>query len=45
VEEASTMYDWVMWCSSKKGAEEISPFELSEKGIFSYYGEIKSKKV
>jgi len=45
VEEASTMHDWVMWCSSKKGAEEISSFELSEKEIFSYYGEIKSKKV
>jgi len=45
VEEASTMHDWVMWCRSKKGAEEIRSFELSEKEIFSNYGEIKSKEV
>jgi len=37
LEEASTMHDWVVWCNSKKGAEEIRPFELSGKEIFSNY--------
>ena len=31
MEEASTMHDWVVWCKSKKGAEEIRPFEISGK--------------
>ena len=38
------MYDWVVWCKSKKGAEEIRPFELSGKEIFSNYDETKSKE-
>jgi len=29
LEKASTMPDWVMWCKSQKGAEEIRSFELS----------------
>jgi len=44
LEEASTMHDWVVLCKSKKGAEEIRPFELSGKEIFSNYDEIKSKE-
>jgi len=43
VEEAGKMYDWVVWCRSKKGAEEIHSFELSGKEIFSNYDETKSK--
>jgi len=43
LEEASTMHDWVVWCRSKKGAEEIRSFELSEKEIFSDYDATKSK--
>jgi len=31
LEEASTMHDWVVWCTSKKGAEEICSFDLSGK--------------
>jgi len=31
-------------CTSKKGAEEIRPFELSGKEIFSNYDETKSKE-
>ena len=38
------MYDWVVWCKSKKGAEEIHSFELSGKEIFSNYDETKSKE-
>jgi len=38
------MYDWVVWCKSKKGAEEIRSFELSGKEIFSNYDETKSKE-
>ena len=38
------MPDWVVWCKSKKGAEEIRPFELSRKEIFSNYDETKSKE-
>ena len=34
LKEASTMHDWVVWCKSKKGAEEIRSFELSGKEIF-----------
>ena len=37
LKEASTMHDWVVWCKSKKGAEEIRSFELSGKEIFSNY--------
>ena len=33
-----------MWCKSKKGAEAIRLFELSEKEIFSNYDETKSKE-
>ena len=44
LEEASTMHDWVVWCKSKKGAEEICSFELSGKEIFSNYDEAKSKE-
>jgi len=38
------MHDWVVWCKSKKGTEEIRPFELSVKEIFSNYDETKSKE-
>jgi len=44
VEESSTMHDWVVWCKSKKGAEDICLFELSGKEIFSDYNETKSKE-
>jgi len=44
LEEASTMHDWVVWCKSKKGAEEICSFELSGKEIFFKYDETKSKE-
>ena len=40
----STMHDWVVWCKSKKGAEEIRSFELSGKEISSNYDETKSKE-
>jgi len=43
-EESSTMHDWVVWCKSKKGAEEIRLFELSGKEIFFNYDETKSKE-
>jgi len=39
LEESSTMHDWVVWCKSKKGAEEIRSFELSGKKIFFNYDE------
>jgi len=35
LEEASTMHDWVVWCKSRKGAEEIRSVELSGKEMFS----------
>jgi len=38
------MNDCVMWCKSKKGAEEIRSFELSGKEIFSNYDETKLKE-
>jgi len=38
------MHDWVVWCKSRKGAEEIRSFELSGKEIFSNYDETKSKE-
>ena len=38
------MHDWVVWCKSKKGAEEIRSFELSGKEIFSNYDETESKE-
>jgi len=46
LEESHTMHDWVVWCKSKKGAEEICSFELSGKEIFSNYDEtnLKSKE-
>jgi len=44
LEESSTMHDWVVWCKSKKGAEELRPFELIGKEIFSKYNETKSKE-
>ena len=39
LEESSTIHDWVVWCKSKKGAEEIHSFELSGKEILSNYDE------
>ena len=44
LEESSTMHDWVVWCKSKKGAEEVRSFELSGKEIFSDYDETKSEE-
>ena len=44
LEEVSTMHDWVVWCKSKKGAEEIRSFELSGKEIFPNHDETKSKE-
>jgi len=38
------MLDWVVWCKSKKGAEEIRSFELSGKKIFFNFDETKSKE-
>ena len=40
----STMHEWVVWCKSKKGAEEIRPFQLSGKEIFSNSDKTKSKE-
>jgi len=34
LEQASTMHDWVVWCRSNKGAQEIHSFELSGKFFF-----------
>jgi len=42
-EEFSTMHDWVVWCKSKKGLEEIRSFELSG-NLFYKYDETKSKE-
>jgi len=44
LEGSSTMHDWVVWCKSTKGAEEIHSFELSGKEIFFNYDETKSKE-
>jgi len=44
LEEASNMYDWVVWCKLKKGAEEICSFEHNGQEIFSNYDETKSKE-
>jgi len=44
IREAGTMHDWVVWCKSKKGAEEIRSFERSEKKNFFNYNETKSKE-
>ena len=44
LEKASTIHNWVVWCKSNKGAEEICSFEISGKEIFSNYGETKSKE-
>jgi len=38
------MRDWVVWCKSKKGADQIRSFELSGKEIFFNYDETNSKK-
>ena len=38
------MHDWVVWCKSKKGAEEIRSDELSGKEIFFNYDETKTKE-
>jgi len=38
------MHDRVVWCRSKKGAEETCSFQLSGKEIFSNYDETKSKE-
>ena len=43
LEESSTMHDWVGWCKSKKGTEEIRSYELIGKEIFTNYDETKSK--
>jgi len=29
LDKASTTHDWVVWCKSKKGAEEVRSFKLS----------------
>jgi len=44
LEESSTIHDWVVWCRSKKGEEEIRSSELSGKEIFFNYDETKSKE-
>jgi len=44
LEEARTMHEWVVWCKSKKGVEEIRSLELSGKEIFSDCDEKKSKE-
>jgi len=44
LEKAGTMHDYVVWCRSKKGAEEIRSFELSRKEIISNYENTKSKE-
>jgi len=44
LEEASTMHNRVVWCKSKKGAEDICSFKLSQKEIFSTYDETRSKE-
>ena len=38
------MHDWVVWCKSNKGLEEIRSFELSGKEIFSNYDETKIER-
>ena len=38
------MHNWVVWCQSKKEAEETRSFELSGKEIFSHYDQTKSKE-
>jgi len=38
------MYHWVVWCKSKKGAEEIRSFDLSVKEISSNYDETELKE-
>jgi len=38
------VHDWVLWCRSKKRAEEICSFELCGKEIFCMYDETKSKE-
>jgi len=38
------MHDWVVWCKSKKGVEEIRSFELSGKEIFETKSEEEKNK-
>jgi len=38
------MHDWVVWCRSKEGAEDIRSFELSGKEIFLNFDGTKSKE-
>jgi len=38
------MHDWVVWCKSEKGVEEIRSFELSGKQIFFNCDGTKSKE-
>ena len=38
------LHDWVVWCKSKKRAEEIRSFELGGKEFFFNYDETKSKE-
>jgi len=38
LKQTRTIHDWVVWCKSKKGAEEIHSFEFSGKEMFSQYG-------
>jgi len=44
LEYTSTMLGWVVWCKSKKRAEEIRSFELSGKVTFFNNDETKSKE-
>ena len=44
MEEVNMMHDWVVWCKSKKGTEEIRSFGLSGKEIFCNYNETKLKQ-
>jgi len=44
LEESSTMHDWVVWCMSKKRAEDIRSFELSGIKIFFKYDDTKSQE-
>ena len=38
------MHNWVVWCRSKKGAQEICLFELNGNEIFSNQDETTSKE-
>jgi len=45
LKEVSMTHIWVVWCKSKKGAQEIQSSELSGKEIFSNCDKTKSKEV